>query len=212
MNNHIWRHSLRISLFLIVVSFIFGLIMGRLSPLSGSTELSKLLKESELDTESFLIEQEFLRSLGDSGCSLGQTRVGELSHRIYETGKFLSSEGVKKELGEEEYSLLKRRYHLLQLRTYHLLRVLENECGGGDYHTILFYYGEDDELSQVQGRILDTFVEDYGYRVFPVQYNYSPELRFMELYYNVTTTPVLIIDFIQRIEGLTSGQATPQPH
>ncbi|GAJ22371.1 unnamed protein product, partial [marine sediment metagenome] len=44
----------------------------------------------------------------------------------------------------------------------------------------------------------------YNIRVFAIEYNYSKELSFIEDYYGVSETPMLIIDYGIKLPGLST--------
>ena len=51
---------------------------------------------------------------------------------------------------------------------------------------------------------MDRLVNDFKLTVFAIEYNYSPELSFLESYYNITTTPTIIINYQTKMQGLAS--------
>ena len=88
----------------------------------------------------------------------------------------------------------------MQIKTYLLFYNLIQECDINS-SVILYFYGDDAGLSQQQGYILDKIVEDYDTKVFAIEYNYSKEIHFLESYYNIKTTPSIVINYDKIIEG-----------
>ena len=88
----------------------------------------------------------------------------------------------------------------MQIKTYLLFYNLNQECNIKS-PVILYFYGDDGGLSQQQGLILDKIVEDYDAKVFAIEYNYAKEIHFLELHYNIKTTPSMIINYDKLIEG-----------
>ncbi len=179
--------------------FLLGLGLGNyFASLDSGT--SKILKESELNAESFLIEQQLIETLG-STCEFSQARLSALSEQLWNLGKMLDDESAKEELGKEKFDLLKRKFHLMQVKTYALYKKLEQNCGK-DFDVILFYFKKNDIDSKKQGEILDNVVADFNTKIFAIEFDYAVELGFLEEYYNITNAPALIINFEDKFEGL----------
>ena len=205
------KQALITMILLVCVVFTIGVILGNAWKSSDSSQASKVLRQSELDTESFLVEQELFESF-ETSCDLAQKRIGALSEELWKLGKVLGAQDAKQKLGEEDYSQLKRKYHLMQIRTYILDKKVQTECSSKT-NVILFYFNQKDEASAQQGKILDELVESYDLHVFAIEYDYSKELLFLQDYYDITSTPALVINYKQTITGLTSKeQITPLLH
>ncbi len=204
------KQALLITTLLVCIVFVIGIILGN-SWNSGQTEISKTLKQSELDTESFLVEQELFESF-ETNCALAEKRLSSLSDELWKMGKILGAQDAKQKLGEENYNFLKRKYHLMQIRTYVLDKKLQQDCGIKT-NIILFYFKQDDTLSEQQGKILDELVEQYPLHVFAIEYQYSKELEFLEDYYEIKNTPTLVVNFEKALPGLnTKEQLIPLLH
>jgi len=204
------KQALLITTLLVCIVFVIGIILGN-SWNSGQTEISKTLKQSELYTESFLVEQELFESF-ETNCALAEKRLSSLSDELWKMGKILGAQNAKQELGEENYNFLKRKYHLMQIRTYVLDKKLQQDCGIKT-NIILFYFNQDDTLSEQQGKILDELVEQYPLHVFAIEYQYSKELEFLEDYYEIKNTPTLVVNFEKALPGLnTKEQLIPLLH
>lgn len=187
---------------LLIVVFSIGIIVGRSFSNPELSKVDKFIKQSELSTESYLIEQELFSGF-EKNCDLAKMRLSGLSQELWRLGKLLGSETARDDLGAEQYDFLKRKFHLMQIKTYNLYYRLRNDCGLVE-PVIVFYYGRNDLLSQEQGRILDRLVEDVGVNVFAIEFNYSSELGFLEDYYGINQTPAVIVNFKTARTGLTS--------
>ncbi len=188
---------------MIIVVFVTGLLLGRHLERSQESEISNFLKENELITESYLIEQDLIRVSKEKGCDLAKKRIDVLSNQLGVIGQRLSVENSENILGKTDYNFLKRRYHLMQIRIYLMYQQIKDRCGL-DRDIILFYYGNDNGVSKEQGEILDDLVKKEQSIVFAVEYNYSKELNFLEYYYNVTSTPVLVLNYNVTLDNLSS--------
>lgn len=178
----------------LLIAFLAGIFFGNSLQSKDIDDLTNNVQQTELATESYMLEQELISNLNASHCDVARLRIQEHSQELYRIGKRLESENAKEHLGEISYTYLKKKYHLLQIRTYTLYKTLSEVCPLQNT-VILFYYSQNDPDSALQGKILDSLVFEYPLVVFAVEYRYSSELTFLEQYYNVTKTPGMIIDF-----------------
>jgi len=194
------QQRLLTTLLLVIVVFVIGVIIGNTWESSESRITSKILKQSELDTESFIVEQELFESF-ETNCGLAEQRINALSEELWKLGKVLGTKDAQEKLGSSDYNFLKRKYHLMQIRTYILTKKLQVDCGQ-KIDIILYYYDLDDPLSEQQGKILDQLVASNDIHVFAIEYQYSNELKFLEDYYEVRRTPTIIVNFEYHLVGL----------
>lgn len=187
---------------LLILVFVIGIIVGRSLSNQGLSQVDNFIKQSELTTESYLIEQELFAGM-EKNCELANLRLSALSEELWQLGKLLGTDTAKQDLGEANYNFLKRKFHLMQIKTYTLYHGLDQDCAL-KVPVILFYYSQKDPKSQEQGVILDRLVRDFGVKVFAVEYNYSQELRFLEEYYEISSTPSVVINFGTVRRGLAS--------
>jgi len=184
------------------VVFVLGIIVGNVMSNPEFNEINTIIKQSELSTESYLLEQELLADF-DKSCELAKTRLAALSGELWQLGKLLGSDTAKKDLGESNYHFLKLKYHLMQIKTYSLFANLNQDCNFTS-PVVLFFYSQSDADSEEQGKILDKLVEDYDIKVFAIEAGYSSELKFLELFYDVSTTPFLVLNYDIKKPALTS--------
>lgn len=184
------------------LAFVIGIIVGNLISNPEFNEINKIISQSELSTESYLLEQELLEGF-DQNCELAKTRLAALSGELWQLGKLLGSDTAKKDLGETNYDFLKLKYHLMQVKTYLLYAGLNKDCNLTT-PVVLFFYSQDDLDSENQGKILDELVKDYEMHVFAIEAGYSKELEFLELFYDVSKTPFLVLNYDVKKPGLSS--------
>ena len=190
------------TLILLVIAFIIGVIVGNSFGNSELKEADRFIRQSELSTESYLLEQELLEGFNQS-CGLAQTRLAELSSELWKLGQILGTETAKNDLGEENYHSLKLKYHLMQIKTYLLYSKLNRDCKL-ETPVVLFYYKQNDAASREQGKILDQLVEKYDIKVFAIELNYSKEFEFLEINYGIESAPSLMINYKAKKSGLAS--------
>jgi hypothetical protein len=186
---------------LFVVVFAAGILVGRNFSNPELSEVAEFIKHSELTTESYLLEQELLSGI-DRSCELAQRRLAALSLELWQLGKLLGSETAQQDLGAADYHFLKRKFHLMQIKTYLLYFQLRQDCQLST-PVVLFYYRQDDAASREQGAILDRLVTAHNLTVFAIEHAYSDELRFLEDYYEVEATPAVVINYETVRQGLT---------
>ncbi len=189
------------TMLLLVLVFILGVIVGHSFSNPELKEINKIVRNSELSTESYLIEQELFKDF-ERNCELSKIRLASLSSELWRLGKLLASQTAQQDLGEYNYDFLKRKYHLMQIKTFVLYNQLKNECDIED-KVVLFYFSRNDPNSLEQGKILDRLVADLNVRVFAIERAYAEELMFLEQYYDITESPSLIIDYEVKKQGLT---------
>ncbi len=197
------KQVLLTTILLVCIVFSIGVIVGNTWK-SQAAEMSKTLRQSELDTESFIVEQELFESF-ETNCALAEKRLSSLSEELWKLGKVLGTPDAKEKLGSEDYNLLKRKYHLTQIRTYVLEKKLQKDCKSRT-NVILFYFKQSDSSSEQQGKILDELAEQYSLHIFAVEYQYSKELEFLEDYYGITNTPTIVINFENTLQGPVSKE------
>lgn len=195
------KHMFLTTSLLLVFVFIAGILVGRNIESRNYAVISEFLQENELNTESYIIEQGIVEGLGEDNCDIAAARIERLSEELGNIGRRLSAEDAKQSLGKDNYNFLKRKFHLMQIKTYVLFKSLIDSCNI-PANVILYYYSVDED-SQEQGFILDKIVRDYNAKVFAIEYNYSPELNFLESYYSITETPSLVINYKSIYEGFT---------
>lgn len=198
------KQVLLTTILLVGVVFSIGVILGNSWKASEANGAAKVLRQSELDAESFLVEQELFESF-ETNCDLAEKRLSSLSEELWKLGKVLGTSDSREKLGAEDYSFLKRKYHLMQIRTYVLDKKLQTDCGSMT-NVVLFYFKLNDPASEQQGKILDELAEPYRLHVFAIEHQYSKELEFLEDYYEIRGAPTLVVNFKQVMPGLVTKE------
>jgi len=200
MVNPFKKYILFITTLLILCVFITGIFLGRILTKLEIEKVSEFIKQNELNTDSYLIEQELL-SFEKNNCEFSKEKISDLSNELASIGRQLDTPDAKEKLGPENYHFLKIKFHLMEIRTYALFRKLIDTCNIAP-NIILYYYGINDPKSAQQGPILDQIVDLFDAKVFAIEFNYSKELQFLESYYNVTETPTTIVNYKIINQGL----------
>jgi len=198
------KSTLITTIFLVIIVFVIGVIVGNTWSTNETTEISKILEQSELDAESFLVEEQLFDTF-KTNCPLTESRLASQSSELANLGQLLSSTDAEQNLGPEKYHYLKLKYHLMQLRTYILYKKLHDDCGKTT-NVILYYFKRNDPKSHDQGIILDQLVSEQDLVVFAVEQGYSPSLNFLEQYYNVTYSPSVVVNYKHVLRGLSTKE------
>jgi hypothetical protein len=200
MADHFRAHLLVVLGVLVLVVFGSGILVGLNVGKTETTTVERFIKDSELNSESYVIEQALFESFSNSSCSFTRQRLDEMSVELGSIGTVLADANAEETLGSASYNVLKRKYHLMQMRTYLLFYTYDRQCSP-EATVILYYYSKNDTSSGSQGEVLDRIVRDYQAKVFAIEYNYSAELNFLEQYYNISSTPSLVVDYNATLEG-----------
>ncbi|MFW5746718.1 MAG: hypothetical protein ACOCWQ_04180 [Nanoarchaeota archaeon] len=194
-----------------IILFFAGLVAGRIS--AQYTLTIDPLDAGELAAESAALEFALIQDFDTQTCSHLDARQSALSAQLAQIGRTLSQPDIKDTLHDDEYDMLKRRYHLMQAKAYIQIRQLKNLCNK-THPVILFFYDDPQtaqqesmnpdyyKLSQKQGWELDAIVKRLGEQnisVFAMEYQYAPELGFIENFYSISTAPALIVDYRYKI-------------
>jgi hypothetical protein len=197
------KHLLLTTVLLLLFVFVIGILVGKSFSSAKISDVTKFLKDNELDTESFTVEQQLMGIFDEGDCGLAKARLQGLFDELGFIGRQLTDEGVKSKIGKDNFVFLKRKYHLLQVRTYIMFKKLSEDCDLRP-NVILYYYAANDNSSKEQGFVLDEVVKNFDYNVFAVEFNYSKELSFLESYYNITYAPSIVVNYDKKFEGFTS--------
>lgn len=184
------------TLLLTTLIFVIGVILGLGMDSLRSNNAVVGLRNSELDAQSYLTEQEFFEAFGGYSCDVADQKLYELSKNLGEQGYYIASFEKKSLFGKNDYDYLIRKYFLMELKTYTQFNKLKTQCGLNKT-LILYFFDPEDSTSERQGTLLDVFVKkDTNIAVFSINAKYQGDafIDTVKLYYNITTTPTLIIN------------------
>lgn len=199
------KYLLITAMILTITVFLGGIALGWTLDHYRADELLENIKQSELITESLIVEESFIDHYGGDRCELLSSRVYDLQQQSRVTGKQLSEWGEGDTFQTKDFDYLKRKYILLEIRFFILLNDLKNECNS-DYNTILFFYQKDQEQSIQQGFILDELSDNYDNLIvlsIDKDYTDEPLVELLRSKYGITKAPTLIINKV-KFEGFTS--------
>ncbi len=155
------RHMLVTSLIAAIVIFSSGVMIGWMFDSLRTDEVLNIIKENELNSESYSIEQTFLENVDNVDCSIMTPRIETISKELGEVGQELQRYGSVSDFRKDDFDYLKRKYFLMEIKFYNLIYRYQEACEG-EYTPILYFYKVDDDTSETQGYILDEFVRGYN--------------------------------------------------
>ncbi len=191
-----YKKFLIISLGISIIIFTSGLLLGIGLDNAKVNELVYNINQNEISTESYSVEKEFLSVFGGDKCILSDPRVKELSEEIGKIGRLLTKYESTNIFEQSEFDYLKRKYFLLEIKTYSLFNSLKKECSY-NYTTILFFYDINDDDSIRQGYVLDALVNlnpKTHILSFDRLFKNDPTLETVKIHYNITKAPTLIVN------------------
>lgn len=162
---------------------------------------------NDVGTLAFSVQDDFTKSFDLNSCKTLNQRVISLKIQIRQVGGDLGSYSSLSLFKKKDFDYLKRKYILLQLRFFTLIKQLNEECDN-PYISILFFYEIDQDDSERQGFILEEISKEYDDKVIvlTIDKDYEDEslVEVLTTRYNITEAPVIIIND-ERKEGLTYG-------
>lgn len=199
-----YKKILLVSFSITILIFLAGLLLGLSLDDTKVSDLINNLNQNELNRESYLVEQEFMQTVGGNLCDLSSPRIQGLSNELANLGQLLTSYEKTSLLRNSEYIYLKTKYFLLEIRTFALFTNLKKECDY-DLNTMLYFYDQGEQESLNQGYIIDSLVESHdNLHIFSFDRNFEePTLDALKLHYNITKSPAIIINNEIKKEGLT---------
>ena len=201
-----YKRFLMISLGVSIIIFTAGLLLGVSLDDAKVNDLLFNINQNELNTESYLIEKEFISTFGGDECSLSNPRVDEISQEIANIGRLLTRYESGNLINEDEFNYLKRKYFLLEIKAYSLFTSLKEKCNY-DYQTILFFYDIDSDESANQGNVLDALAnlnKNVYIFSFDRKFTEDPTLETLKIHYDIKRSPTLMINDKVKQEGLTN--------
>jgi hypothetical protein len=189
------KRLLFLSAILSSLIFIAGIFIGYSLEGARESEVVHNIRQNELDTESFILEQQFLDELGGDKCGILSNRVLELQPALTTIGRQLGK-WEDSDFKQEDFDYLKRKYFITEIRYLMLLETLKENCNS-NYNVILFFYRIDDDESTRQGYVLDDIVtEGDNVVVLSIDQDYleEPTIDILKAKYDIDTAPSLIIN------------------
>lgn len=186
-----------------IIFFLIGFFAGyNFNPLN-SEKIALMLKSTSINMDLLNLQLAFYySSLFD--CNISEDMILQVENQVNALGSTLQKMD-EKNIKNEQYYLIKERYHFYQLRLYLMYKNYREVCKK-NVPIILYFWGFNNESLQ-QGKILDRIFEKYPTtKIFAVQKGFSQSYKFLEEYYQVNITPTIIINYRSIFHNLTSQE------
>ncbi len=208
VNDKTKKQLLFTSLVLAVAIFSLGIVFGWYLDNMRSNDILEIIQQNELDTESYLVEQQYIESFDkELACEVLENRVPVLNDQLGEVGHKLVYYKGKNVFEKDEFDYLQRKHFILKVRFWNMLSYLKKNC---DYEgiVILYFYEENHQESTNQGYALDDLNKEYNYSLtilsFDVNYDKEPLIGILKDRYDIETTPTIIYNDKIKTEGFVS--------
>ena len=192
------------------VVFTSGMLVQWNLDQARTENLLESIGDLRLTTNSVLAEKELISTFKEDECLAYNERATKIADDVTRLGKTLERYSNRGVFLENEYRILKHEYHILEIFYWTRLVQLKETCADKNFITILYFYRYNDICPECedQGVILTDVKKQYVEKaqIFSLDTNMQytePTVRFLVQRYNVTTTPVIVIDKNLKFEGLT---------
>lgn len=193
--------ALFVSIIIGTLIFSLGLFMGYGLDILRIKDVSTSISEIELDTLSYITSQEFVDTFGGDYCDLLHSKLTSITPELVDIGQTLVGYEKKNIFTGNEYTLLKSKYFLLEIRAYTLFIRLNNECDFNE-NLILYFYDQNHEESQRQGYILDRLANLGNVHIFSFDRNFEI-IDFLVSRHDIKVSPTIILNEDKKFEGIT---------
>jgi len=208
LRNELKKRIFVTSFIVTVIIFVLGLMTSYVLDSFRLDEITNVIESHEIDKSAYLLEQEYVDSLGEDSCIVMRDRFYDLKMEMGDVGQALTKYSGRSMLKTVDFDYMKRHYFLLELEFLTMLNKLNMNCDT-DYITLLFFYDKDDQDSITQGYVLEDISKSHKTNVvvlsFDREYKDEPLVQMMVEKYNVTSVPTMIINNDIKIEGLQYG-------
>lgn len=188
----IWK-----SLLITILIFSSGVILNHFFDFYRINEIKTVMRNHELDSDAYRVERLFSEVFDEEACEVMTARFFGLKEEIKKVGADLSTYSRFSIFRKTDYDILKRKYILLQLKFYALLKQLNADCGQ-PYLPVLFFYTIDEDESERQGFILEDLANSYKNQVVILaidkDYKDEPLVPLLVEHYGITRTPAVVIN------------------
>lgn len=195
------------SLIITISVFSIGLILNYALDYARIDAVLGMIESHELDTEAYIVEEEFAEVFNQDKCYLMKEKTYDLKKELAKVAQDLTNYGSKSVFKKHDFDYLKRRYFLLELKFYSLISELRNRCASAPI-PILFFYEIDDDISTRQGYVLDDInqIDEFRQKIVILSldkdYEDEPLIDMLNIKFNITKAPTIIINDEIKKEGI----------
>jgi hypothetical protein len=190
------KSSLLKAFFATALILTVGLLAGLQMDQARTKYLEEQLQETNVQTETFLVSQDYLEDSSRNYCRVIEQRIPGLAKQNAHIGRDQQSFSSKSLGSDRDYKYIKRKYYINQLKLYTLLDDYKERCDA-DINLMLFFF-DDNVESQRQGAVLTKYRREVDNRTYIFSYNLettnSTILEILKTDYSVDEGPVTIVN------------------
>jgi hypothetical protein len=182
------------ALIITIAIFSLGLSLNYLMDNQRINDLSKSLREQEINFYSTLLKDELTTNFGYVDCYSMENDINLYEQSIASLGNSIVAYNSKSFFRKQEFDFLKSTYFYTKLKLYLYVTEYNSLCRTF-YKPIIFFYREEKEDDTIQGYILTEYSknkEDIIVFSFDMDYDKNVFLESLKLRHNITETPALI--------------------
>ncbi len=203
-----YKPILVISLVATIIVFFSGVILGWTIDNVKENHISEDILQSELDLESFIIEQQMITDLNGDTCPILSSRISELQKQAGKIGYAIENY-EKSKSSNVDYDYLKRKHIILNTRLWLLMDQLNKNCGEKQT-SIIYFYRQNCRECLIQGHILDELNEELNHSIsvfaYDAGFTQEPLIILLKEKYDIQTIPTLVVDGETKLDGLTTKE------
>jgi hypothetical protein len=179
-----------------ILILLVGILVGLQADDARKGFVENQLKESNLQTQTFMVTQNYLDQSSRNYCKVVESRIPELAEENTEIGQSLESFTGKSISNRKDYEYLRREYYLNQLRLYNILNEYKSRCNTDN--SLVFFFFDGSANSKRQGAALTKYYREVDNSTYIFSYNLDTEdsevLDVLRSDYNITTGPAVVLN------------------
>ncbi|MDY6774165.1 MAG: hypothetical protein SVS85_03095, partial [Candidatus Nanohaloarchaea archaeon] len=105
-----------------------GILVGLQMDDAREGYLNEQLKEANLQTEIFLVTNNYLEESSQNYCNVLRKQIPVIARRNAEIGQNLESFSSQSISEQRDYRYIQRKYYVSQLKLYNMLRNYKQQC------------------------------------------------------------------------------------
>ena len=178
------------------VVIFFGVLIGLQADDFREGYVQSQLRESSINTQTFLVTQKYLDQSSRNYCKVVENRIPKLSEQNTEIGRNLQSFAGKGISNGNEYKNIRREYYINQLRLYNVLSEYKSRCGQDT--TLIFFFFDGSVDSERQGAALTEYYRKVDNSTYIFSYNLETDnseiLDILKSDFDVREGPTIVLN------------------
>lgn len=190
-------NTIFITLFIMI--FFIGFFSGLSFSDKSLNEYQISYHNAQLNLKSFYQRSQFMNIFEFNLCE--DNLINDLSQEMYEIANELTELENKGKVDTMNYDLMKKQHNVNQVNFYVEYKKYIELCNVSPNIIIFFFNASNPIIAQKQGIVLDKIVTEKNTIIIPMDYHYTPAVKFFYDYYHVNELPSLVINFNKTLMG-----------